>query len=166
MITDSVVTLRAMEPEDTAVMYRWENDTSLWDLGDNTMPFSRNTILSFIESATQDIYTTKQLRLIIEVQGRAIGTADLFDFSPLYSRAAVGVLIYDSADRGKGYATRATALLCKYGFDRLKLEQLYVHIPSNNTASINMCTKVGFRTSGTLIRWCGDQDVIIMQLFK
>lgn len=153
-----------MEPEDLEAMYRWENDTSLWNLGDNSTPFSKATLRQFIETATEDIFTTKQLRLIIEIEGRAIGTADLFDFNPLYSRAGVGILIYEAHDRGKGYATRAMKLLCDYAFSRLNMGQLYVHVPQSNIASLKMCGKSGFTQSGILRKWSGDEDVFIMQL--
>lgn len=164
MITDGIVTLRAMESTDVEVMYLWENDVSLWAFGDNTTPFSRETLRAFIESASEDIYTTKQMRLIIEVDGAAIGSADLFDFSPLYSRAAVGILVYNDSDRGKGHATRALGLLCRYAQERLGIRQLYVHVPIDNLPSISMCRRVGFSDSGLLRQWCGNQDVVVMQL--
>lgn len=164
MITDGLVTLRAMESGDLEAMYAWENDISLWSLGDNTMPFSRATIAAFIDTATEDIYTTKQLRLIIEVNGMAIGTADLFDFNPLYARAAVGILIYNKAHRGKGYAVRSIGLLSEYARQRLNMRQLYVHVPVSNVASIAMCSRAGFTESGVLRQWCGNEDVTIMQL--
>lgn len=164
MITDGLVTLRAMESGDLEAMYAWENDISLWSLGDNTMPFSRATIAAFIDTATEDIYTTKQLRLIIEVNGMAIGTADLFDFNPLYARAAVGVLIYDKVHRGNGYAVRAIELLSEYAHKRLNMKQLYVHVPVSNVSSIAMCRRAGFTQSGVLRQWCDNEDVIIMQL--
>lgn len=163
MMTDNVVTLRAMEIEDASLMYRWENDTSLWSVGDNTTPFSRRTIRQFIESATEDIYTSKQLRLIVEVGGLAIGTADLFDFNPLHSRAAVGILIFEN--RSKGYGTRALALLCRYAFSILKIEQVYAHVPCDNYPSLSMCRNVGFTESGMLRNWCHGKNVLVMQCF-
>lgn len=162
-MTDNVVTLRAMEIEDAPLMYRWENDTSLWSVGDNTVPFSRRTIRQFIESSAEDIYTSKQLRLIIEIQGQAIGTADIFDFNPLHSRAAVGILIFDN--RGKGYGTRALSLLCRYGFEILKLKQIYAHVPCDNDPSLRMCHNVGFMDCGVLRKWCHGKDVVMMQCF-
>lgn len=166
MLTDGTVTLRAMETADLSAMYVWENDTSLWSLGDNTTPFSCETLRAFIESATENIYITRQLRLIIEVEGAAIGTADLFDFNPLHLRAAIGILVYDPVHRGRGYATRATRLLCRYAFEVLHLRQLYVHVPISNVASIAMCRRAGFTESGVLRQWCGEQDAMIMQLFN
>ncbi|CDN32918.1 Acetyltransferase [Mucinivorans hirudinis] len=163
MITDGVVILRAMELDDLEVMYRWENDTSLWALGDNTMPFSKRTLKQFIEQQSKDFFATRQMRLIVEVENRAVGCADLFDFSPLYRRAAVGILVYN--ERGKGYGVRALRLLSDFAFARFGLEQLYSHVPLSNVASYKMCARVGFVESGILRRWCGQEDVAIMQYF-
>ena len=35
------VRLRAMEPEDLDILYRIENDMSLWDVGNTNVPYSR-----------------------------------------------------------------------------------------------------------------------------
>ena len=38
------ITLRSPEPEDLELMYTMENDTTLWSVGNATLPYSRYTI--------------------------------------------------------------------------------------------------------------------------
>ena len=38
--TDSV-RLRALEPEDIDVLYKWENDTRIWKMSNTVAPFSK-----------------------------------------------------------------------------------------------------------------------------
>lgn len=40
--------LRAIEPADVDNIYRWENDTTYWDLGCSTAPYSKRQILNYI----------------------------------------------------------------------------------------------------------------------
>ena len=95
LLQDDLIRLRALEPEDAEAMYRWENDTTLWRLGDTTRPFSQAAIREFIAGASLDLYAARQMRLMIDLRatGETIGCADLFDFDPLHRRAGIGMLI-------------------------------------------------------------------------
>ena len=57
--------LRAVEPEDVALIYRWENDSSSWGDGCALSPYSRYAIRTYIEeSLRQDIFQMRQLRFM------------------------------------------------------------------------------------------------------
>lgn len=177
LLQDDRIRLRAMEPEDLEAMYRWENDASLWHLGDTTRPFSREALREFIEGSSQDIFAARQVRLIIETIGEptqveAIGCADLFAFDPLNRRAGVGILIYDPSQRRQGYASTALRLTAEYAFGRLDMRQLWAEIPISNTASLRLFERAGF--SGTAIKkaWVRTpdgtayEDARFVQLFR
>ena len=57
--------LRALEPLDIDVLFDWENDTDNWLVSNTQTPFSRFVLEQYIASAHSDIYTAKQLRLMI-----------------------------------------------------------------------------------------------------
>ena len=63
--------LRALEPEDIDVLYKWENDTSLWRDGGSFTPYSRYVIREYIANSIHDIYDVKQLRMMVVEIGRA-----------------------------------------------------------------------------------------------
>lgn len=67
-LTGGHIRLRALEPDDVETMYRWENDPAVWSVSGTTAPFSRYTLRRFIREQAFDLYTTRQLRLVIEVQ--------------------------------------------------------------------------------------------------
>ena len=118
--TDSV-RLRALEPEDIDVLYKWENDTRIWKMSNTVAPFSKYVLRRFIEDQKYDIYETKQLRMIIESRGdgRAVGAIDLFEIDPTNRRAGIGILVYEDRDRGQGYASCALTSMIKYAFQVL-----------------------------------------------
>lgn len=65
LLQDDTILLRALEPEDLDILYEWENDTDLWKYGSSLSPFSRFALRQYLVYAQQDIYQTKQLRLMI-----------------------------------------------------------------------------------------------------
>ncbi|MBP5455687.1 MAG: GNAT family N-acetyltransferase [Paludibacteraceae bacterium] len=167
-LENEVIRLRALEPEDLESLYEWENNDLFWADGNSIAPYSRFVLRQYIEQQSLDIYSLKQLRLMIELKGerKPIGTIDLFDFDPYHSRAGVGILV-DARYQSKGYATQALFLLCNYAFRLLKLHQLYCHVNERNEASIRLFQKAGFVECGCLKSWSKDengwQDCLIFQ---
>lgn len=163
------IRLRAIEPEDINVLYAWENDTQLWEMGSSIAPFSRYVIKEYLINSKQDIYQNKQLRLMIELKenGTPIGTIDLYDFDPFHKRAGVGILI-DKNYRNRGFGVQTLELLKNYGFGFLKLKQLYAFIPEKNTNSVKLFLKAGYTQSGILKEWLSGknafENVLVLQL--
>ncbi|MBN8697135.1 MAG: GNAT family N-acetyltransferase [Bacteroidetes bacterium] len=163
--------LRAIEPQDIDVLYAWENDVENWTVSNTQTPFSRFVLEQYIASAHEDIYSAKQLRLIIcDASHKSVGSIDLFDFDPNHQRAGVGVLIADKSDRKKGYASEALKLLIDYCFTTLNLHQLYCNITVDNESSIILFQKHGFMITGIKKQWIREgahfKDELILQLIR
>jgi diamine N-acetyltransferase len=151
------VSLRALEPEDVDILYKWENDRAIWHLSNTITPLSRFTLEQYVLSAGQDFYATRQMRMMIDLNDRSdgvktIGSIDLFEYEPTHQRAGVGILIHDGF-RGKGYASEALDLLIRYARDTLQLHQLFSNISTNNAESIRLFESKGFRLVGTKLDW-------------
>lgn len=170
-LENEIIRLRALEPEDLELLYRWENNPDLWELGNTLSPYSRYILKEYIRESHRAIFETKQLRLMIELcsTGEAIGTVDLYDFDPHHRRAGIGILV-DPLYQEKGFATEAMHVLMKYAFGFLKLHQLYVHIPVKNEASKRLFTRCGFVVAGIMKDWViaekGYSDVFVMQKIR
>lgn len=147
------LTLRAPEPEDIDVMLAFENDEELWDTGTATSPYSRYQLKKYIAESQNDLYTDRQLRLLIEVSsGETAGIIDLFQFDPRHSRAEVGIVIHP-AFRRQGLARTALSLLEQHCFCRLGLHQLYAYIREDNEASMRFFLSCGYQVCGRLHEW-------------
>ena len=152
-LKDTEISLRSPEPEDLELMYAMENDTTLWSIGNATLPYSRYTLREYLEQSRQDLFTERQARFVITLaNGEAAGMIDLADFDPLNSRAEVCIGLLGK-HRGKGIATRALTLLCEYTFKKLHLNQLYAFIPEWNDESLKLFEKNGFIKSALLQQW-------------
>ena len=118
--------------------------------------FSRHTLERFIEGQQFDIFQTRQQRLIIEtLEGLPVGALDLFDLDPVNLRAGVGILIHDTAQRGKGYAADAVETVCSYARDMLHLHQLWCSVEAGNAASLALFRNAGFQKRGSGRSGCG-----------
>ena len=168
MLEGENISLRALEPEDLDLFYKWENDSSVWKISQTYKPFSKYLLKRYLENAHQDIFTVKQLRLMIEKDGVAIGTIDLFDYEPMHARAGLGIWIVQDSNRRQGYAKEALRLTIEYAFFKLQLNQLYCNISANNQASINLFSALDFVLIGVKKKWNkspnGWEDELMFQL--
>jgi diamine N-acetyltransferase len=144
------IILRALEPADVDVLYRWENDPEIWHVSNTYTAYSKYILEKYVENSHLDIYQVKQLRLMIDLQNEAtgdahsLGTIDLFDFDPYHNRAGIGILIGAKVDRNKGYAEQALRKFIDYCFNTLQLHQLYCNISEGNESSLKLFKKCGF----------------------
>jgi len=148
------INLRALEPTDLEFLYQIENNESFWEVSNTQKPFSRFLLHQYLENAQQDIYEAKQLRLMIVQSDTEIpvGMIDLFDFDPKHKRAGIGILV-NPEHEGKGYASEALQLLIKYAFKHLDLHQIYANITVDNSKSISLFEKHGFKKIGVKKDW-------------
>lgn len=162
--------LRALEPEDVATLYEWENDTDTWSVSNTLAPYSKFTFKELVETSQLDLYAARQLRLMIEDRkSRAtVGVLDIFEFDPLHLRAGIGILV-DKNHRRLGFAEEAVRIATGYLFGHLHLRQVFSHVMSGNPAAVGLFRKCGFRQAGSLKDWVrtshGFEDVVVMQLF-
>jgi len=150
------ITLRALEPTDVDVLYKWENNTDIWHVSSTVAPYSKDILRKYIDSSDQDIYATKQLRLMIEAKdadaNESVGAIDLYNFDPIHQRAGVGILINEKF-RKKHYASDALEVLIKYSFLVLNLHQLHCSVPNLEDSSLKLFESAGFAKIGVRKDW-------------
>jgi len=162
--------LRAPEPEDLDLMFRLENDPSVWTVSSCHMPYSRYALKQYILTCKNDFFAEKQLRLMVQPGegGEAVAIVDLFNFSPLDGRAELGMVV-DASCRGRGVGQQALTLLCDYAAHTLGLRMLYCQIFSDNSACRRVFAKTGFQEVATLPKWvrAGGElhDLVVVQRF-
>jgi len=154
MLEKDNIRLGAIEPEDIDFILEMENNSDLWHLSNTHNPFSRFDIEQYVMLADKDVFSAKQLRLLIidrktEIR---IGIIDIFDFDAYNKRAGVGVLIVEN-QRNKGVASTAMDILIEYAFQQLNIHQLYCNINIDNKKSINLFEKKGFIRTGLKKDW-------------
>lgn len=163
------IRLRAMEPEDLELLYQIENDREVWNVGVTNVPYSRYVLRTYIAESSGDIYTDRQVRLMVEnTKGETIGIADLLQFDPSNQRAEVGIIVCNH-QRQKGYASATLKEILDYAHKNLHLHQLYAYVATDNERSLRLFRRFGFESFGVLHDWLFDgnsyHDAVIMQFF-
>lgn len=173
MITENTdIYLRAVEEQDVDLLYKWENNDEIWEVSETHTPLSKKVLKDYIETTKYDIYTTKQLRLLIckKEDNQPIGSVEFFDFDPFHQRAGVGIMVYNKEERKKGFAKQALQSFIDYCFNYLNMHQLYCDIATKNEASIKLFESTGFKLSGVKKQWkkqtSGYEDVHFFQLLN
>lgn len=147
------IRLRALEPADLELLYLWENDPEIWRVSETIAPMSRERLAALIRDQVYDLYATRQMRLMIDVDDVAVGCVDLFNFEPLHRRFGVGILIYAEEHRRKGYAREVIEQVKNYARNTLDLKQIWVNIDEDNPASIALFEGCGFVLSARRKEW-------------
>lgn len=154
LLSRETIYLRALEPEDLEVVYRWENDASLWAVSNTLEPFSRFVLKLYLERAGEDLVARKQLRMMIVRRSDdvPVGTVELFDVDTIHGRAGLGVCVAEDF-RSKGYAKEAVRCLLSYAFEHLHLHQVYCNVGASNTSSLHLFDSLGFARVGEKKEW-------------
>ena len=137
-------TLRSVVTDDIDTILLWENSPETAPYSDPHEPYTREQIAQFVENQQLGFEANGQIRLIIEAESRAIGAIDLFGYDG--SSAEVGVLIFPKQLRGQGYATDALQCVIR-SYNALNIKTLTATIDKENSASIALFTRCGFRTT-------------------
>lgn len=154
MLTNDTIELRALEPDDLSLLYLWESQRDAWLTSNTTAPYSRHSLWKYQENYDADIYSSQQLRMMIVrlSDGAAVGTIDIFHFSPANRRAELGIFVAE-AYRRQGLALAALSVSMQYAFTRLGLHQLYATVAAGNAAARSLFARAGFTTTATLSDW-------------
>ncbi len=136
--------LRGVCESDADTLLAWENDPRVWGYGGEGREYTREEMADFIRNQQAEISVSGQRRLMIvaAADGKAVGVIDLYEYDG--TSAGVGVLVYDEADRRKGYGTQALRMLVHHA-KSLGIGRLYADIAQGNTPSERLFTKCGFR---------------------
>lgn len=177
------VRLIPAEPEMAERFRVWVNDTDTRHLiGGAAYPISRAAEAEFLRGRSKVSWDDGVFLAIQALDsgdagdtGDAgepvlIGSVELRGFSAEERHCEVGILIGDPAYRGGGYGTEAMRLACRFAFEELGLERVWLHTDEFNTRAQRSYEKVGFVQEGRLRRhaYTGGRyyDVIAMGLLR
>jgi RimJ/RimL family protein N-acetyltransferase len=148
------VKLRALEPDDVPSLHRWANDPEIWRmLGGWHFPSSQASTRTWLDGLAGDRLSQ---RFAIEglEDGVLLGTANIIDIDWKNGHAFHGMMLGDTATRGKGYGLDTVMAVMRYAFDELRLERLDGDIIEYNEASHRLYVgKCGWREEGRQRRW-------------
>ena len=168
-ITGERVALGPLSAGLLPLLVRWANDPLTVELGgDAFRPKTREAVEAEWTPLLRGerrgwagfaIYALPELR--------PVGHANVRDFLSPHRTAEFGITIGDPADRGRGYGSEATRLLCGWAFAELGVHAIWLDTVSTNPGAIRAYVKAGFREIGRIreARRIGGTvaDVVLME---
>lgn len=147
-IVGKLVTLRAIELSDCEMLRSLMNDPEIeYMLGGWSFPVSRDEQEKWCQSLSSAKNT---LRVVIEVENTAIGTAILSDIDYKNGTAQIHIKLMPGDYRHKGYGSDTVNALIRYAFNELRLHCVYAHVNEHNEPSQRLFHKCGFQQEGVL----------------
>lgn len=142
-IKGKLVTLRAPELRDVALLHEWSNDPEIWHmLGGWHFPFSARSTEEWV-IGRKDGNLTDHVFCIETTENGLIGTANLINIDWKNKNAFHGMMIGSKDLRGKGYALDALLAIMRYAFMELGLQRLDGDMIEYNNRSIDFYIKKG-----------------------
>ncbi|WP_433390305.1 GNAT family N-acetyltransferase [Micromonospora sp. KLBMP9576] len=150
-LTDGVVTLRRLGPDDAEVMYRLHSRPEVVANQAPPVPPARAGVEERCLLAESAWLTGTIARLLIldAVTGEPAGSCGLSISDAAAGEGSIGYALLPH-QRGRGLATRAVRLLAGWAFGPAGLARLAAGTVPANTASHGVLERVGFRREGLL----------------
>ena len=142
-----IIDLKPMELSDTDNIISWRNKSRVRNNFIYRKPFTREGHLKWIENM---IDTGKAVQFIIieKSTDKAIGSTYLRDIDLEHHKAEFGIFIGVDEALNRGYGTEACKLICKYGFEFLRLHRIFLRVFEWNLQAINSYKNAGFVREG------------------
>lgn len=149
MIKGNLIKLRLVQEEDLEELHKYDNDME--GRGD-FVPISFQTKNRALEIFKRDgMWSEDQGRMIItDLNDSIVGRIVFWRANPHMQGHRIGYYLHNKDDRGKGYAAEALSLFVDFLFKSKDTNRLDVQIMKENTASIKVAEKCGFKYEGTL----------------
>lgn len=87
--------------------------------------------------------------VVVDGKDQLVGLTWSFKSIPYFDAVEVGYRVFDINDRGKGYASEALDLLCKYIFEASQVNRIEIRMAVENKESEIVAKKCGFILEGT-----------------
>lgn len=150
MFTGRLVRLRVLEPGDTEALWRWHNDPEVMRWLDDGFPMSLAQATAKAEKRPPNSYGNMLFGIESIAGQHLVGVARLRDADPVVAVAELDIYIGKKDCWGQGYGTEATRLICRYGFDKMRLHRIGLTVVTENEAAIRVYRRVGFVEEGRL----------------
>ena len=150
-LSDEVVQLRPFQAEDIAVVTRGFGDPTVTRWFPVRVPVTEADIAEQLQRFQKRWNTRTQasFAIIDRCSGQLTGGVDLDDIEWPTGRGEIGYWLSPQW-RGRGLAVRAVELVAQWALGRLGLAEVHLLVEPQNTASVAVARRCGFRFVQTL----------------
>jgi RimJ/RimL family protein N-acetyltransferase len=165
-----LIRLRAREPEDEPLLYRFFNDPDVTEYLSMRYPLSHAQERQFIDRASDIGYGHASFAVETIAESRLIGGVSLEDTSPENRSAVLGIAIGEKEFWDGGYGTDTMRTICRFGFEMMNLHRIQLEVFAGNTRARHVYEKIGFKEEGCLreatYKFGRYHDMVVMGLLE
>ena len=159
-LTDDVVTLRPWTLDDVPSLTAIWQDAELQRRFAVAPPVTDASTTGYVRGVAGAWHDGMQLSLAVEADGAVVGGCDIDELQT--DAPQLGYWLAAEA-RGRGYATRASALLVEWAREVLALRRLEMEIEPDNRPSIGVADRLGFTRMDGIERRDGDRRLMVYE---
>ena len=150
-LSDGVVTLRLMSDADAPAVVEAVQDPEISRWTKVPSPYGDEDADRWLRASAAGLAGGTDLTaLVVDAESdRLQGAVALHAISPESGRCSAGYWLAADA-RGRGVATRALRLLCRFAFEELDVHRVELWIDPQNAPSLAVAERAGFAREGLL----------------
>ena len=137
--------VRKLTESDLQLRVSWMNNVKVYSSMHFDIPVVMENTLKWYRN---NLGSDKRVDLTFEEDGEIVAFGGLTGINREVDKAELYIFVNPNAQKG-GIGTKATMLLCKYGFDELDLNKIYLETNEDNVAARRVYEKCGFLLEGT-----------------
>lgn len=138
--------IRPICEDDLPIRVSWMNHPNVYSSMHYDIPVILEKTVSWYRQ-NQD--NKNRIDLVFEEQGKLVAMGGLTSIDHSIRKAELYIFV-DPFFQSKGTGTMATRALCKYGFETLGLNKIYLVTNESNIPAQKVYEKVGFKLEGRL----------------
>lgn len=138
--------LRKLELSDLPKRVDWMNDPKVYKSMHFDIPILLDNTIRWFENNQKN---ENRADVVFLKDGQLLAMGGLTNINKVSSKAELYIFVNPHLQRG-GIGTQATKLLCKYGFETLGLNKIYLETNEDNFAAQRVYEKCGFQLEGIL----------------
>ena len=142
--------VRELEEGDLQLRVSWMNNEKVYKSMHFEIPVLMENTINWFHN---NIGNEKRSDMVFETDGEIVAFGGLTGINREVNKAELYVFVNPEAQKG-GIGTQATQLLCKFGFDRLGLNKIYLETNEDNLPARRVYEKCGFKLEGILREEC------------
>jgi len=139
------VTIRPLKLEDANISYKWRNNPEIWKYTGNRpdKEISLEMEIDWFKKVSLR-NTEKRFAICVGEIEEYVGNIQLTEINE--NSAQFHIFIGNEKYHNLGIGSKASVQIIKYGFEILKLKEIYLHVKVENLPAIKSYKKCGFET--------------------
>lgn len=136
--------LRRINETDLPTRVAWMNDSRIYWSMNFVPPISLDNTINWYHN---NMNSNSRIDVALEDNGEVVAFGGLTNIDYRLRKAEFYVFVNPDM-HGKGYGTKATFQICRYGFEILQLHKVFLYTNSSNIGAQKTYSKIGFKLEG------------------